>query len=172
MQARVKCVWMTGLSGAGKSTLAASMRKELEGQGIRVCVLDGDILRSGLNSDLGMSDEDRTENIRRMAHVAKILSDCGILVIVAAISPFLKDRFAARSLFDSGDFIEVHVSTPIFECERRDVKGLYRKARSGEIAGFTGIDSPYEPPVCPDVVINTEHCSVADAVGELLGSVL
>ncbi len=148
-----RCVWLTGLSGSGKSTLANLLEKRLHAEGRHTYVLDGDNVRHGLNRDLGFTEADRAENIRRVAEVAKLMGDAGLIVIVAFISPFRAEREFARSLFAAGEFIEVFVDTPIEECERRDPKGLYAKARRGEIPGFTGIDSRYEAPVSPEV-----HC--------------
>lgn len=146
-----RCVWFTGLSGAGKSTLANMLDKRLHGQGLHTYVLDGDNVRHGLNRDLGFSDADRVENIRRVAEVARLMVDAGLVVIVAFISPFRADRAFARSLFAPGEFVEVFVDTPLQECERRDTKGLYASARSGRLAHFTGISSPYECPLHPEI---------------------
>ena len=150
-QQRPRCVWFTGLSGAGKSTLANMLDKRLHGQGLHTYVLDGDNVRHGLNRDLGFSDADRVENIRRVAEVACLMVDAGLVVIVAFISPFRADRAFARSLFAPGEFVEVFVDTPLQECERRDTKGLYASARSGRLTNFTGISSPYECPVHPEI---------------------
>lgn len=147
-------LWMTGLSGAGKSAIANALEKKLYFQGKHTMLLDGDNIRMGLNSNLGFSKEDRMENIRRIAEVSKLLNDAGIIVITSFISPFRYDRERAKSIIGDS-FKEIYISTPIEECERRDVKGLYKKARKGEISNFTGIDSPYEVPENPDVVINT-----------------
>ena len=146
-----KCVWFTGLPGSGKSTLANLLEKRLHAEGRHTYVLDGDNLRHGLNRDLGFTEADRAENIRRVAEVAKLIVDAGLIVIVALISPFRAEREFARSLFAPGEFIEVFVDTPLDECERRDPKGLYAKARRGEIPNFTGVSAPYEAPVAPDV---------------------
>jgi bifunctional enzyme CysN/CysC len=150
-----RCVWFTGLSGSGKSTLANLLEKRLHAQDRHTYVLDGDNVRHGLNRDLGFTEADRAENIRRVAEVARLMADAGLIVIVAFISPFRAEREFARSLFAPGDFIEVFVDAPLAECERRDLKGLYARARRGEIPAFTGISSPYEPPQQPEVHLKT-----------------
>ena len=159
--------WFTGLSGSGKSTLANELEIRLTAMGKHTMLLDGDNIRMGLNRDLGFSDEDRTENIRRIAEVAKLMNDAGLIVLTSFISPFRKDRELARSIIGE-DFVEIYVSTPLEECENRDVKGLYKKARSGEIPVFTGISSPYEEPEQPEVQIDTTDLSVEQAVTQLL----
>jgi len=154
------CVlWFTGLSGAGKSTIANLVEKQLHAIGRHTYLLDGDNVRHGLNRDLGFTDTDRVENIRRVAEVAKLMTDAGLIVMVSFISPFRSERRMARSLFDFGDFYEIHVDTPLAEAEKRDVKGLYAKARRGELKNFTGIDSPYEPPEKPEIYIDTTRNS-------------
>ncbi|MDA1133860.1 MAG: adenylyl-sulfate kinase [Proteobacteria bacterium] len=165
------CLWMTGLSGAGKSTLANALEQELNKKGKHTYILDGDNLRHGLNSDLGFSEADRNENVRRAAEAAKLMVDAGLIVIVGLISPFKKERDWARSLFKSNQFKEIYISTSLQECEERDTKGLYEKARQGEIKDFTGIDSPYEPPENPDVIIDTQDKSVSDCVQLILEKV-
>ena len=150
-----KCIWFTGLSGSGKSTLANALEQALYKQGYNTMLLDGDNVRHGLCKDLGMTDADRTENIRRVAEVAKLMTEAGLIVITAFISPFKKDRDIARNLFKEGEFIEVHVDAPLEVCEERDPKGLYKKARKGEIKDFTGVDSAYEKPEKPEVIVNT-----------------
>ncbi len=160
-------LWFTGLSGAGKSTLANALEIKLAAMGKHTMLLDGDNIRMGLNRDLSFSDEDRTENIRRIAEVAKLMNDAGLIVLTSFISPFKQDRELARSIIGE-DFVEIHVSTSLEECERRDVKGLYKKARAGEIAEFTGISSPYEAPENPDIQIDTGKCSVDAAIDQLL----
>jgi adenylylsulfate kinase len=162
------CLWMTGLSGAGKSTLANALEQELNKRGKHTYILDGDNLRYGLNSDLGFSEFDRNENVRRAAEVAKLMVDAGLIVIIGLISPFKKERDWARSLFNDNQFKEIYISTSLQECEQRDTKGLYKKARRGEVRDFTGIDSPYEPPKHPEVIINTQDKLVSDCVQLIL----
>jgi len=157
---RVGVVYMTGLSGAGKSTLAASLKRSLLERGVKVCVLDGDELRHGVCKDLGFSDADRIENMRRATEIARLLVDAGVLVIVSLISPFLAARDTARARFAPGEFMEVFIDAPLSVCEARDPKGLYKRARRGEIPSFTGIDSPYEPPLAPDLRIDTAHLTL------------
>jgi adenylylsulfate kinase len=163
-----KCIWLTGLSGSGKSTLANALEVALTEQGKHTYLLDGDNVRHGLNKNLGMSDEDRTENIRRVSEVAKLMVDAGLVVITAFISPFRADRDAARVLFEDGEFVEVFADAPLEECEKRDPKGLYKKARAGEIKEFTGIDSPYEAPANAEVVINTAEHDIGECVRQLI----
>ena len=149
-----KCIWFTGLSGSGKSTLANALEAEMNRLGYHTMLLDGDNIRHGLCKDLGMSKRERTENIRRVGEVAKLFTEAGIIVITAFISPYRRDRDCVRRLFEAGDFIEVHVATPLAICEQRDPKGVYQKARAGMIRDFTGIDSPYEVPESPELAIN------------------
>ena len=163
-----RVVWLTGLSGAGKSTLANAVERVLLAKGMHSYVLDGDSLRHGLNRDLGYGDADRAENIRRVGEVAKVMIDAGLIVLVALISPFRADRRRVRELFEPGEFIEVHVSTPLEVCEQRDPKGLYRRARAGEMADFTGISSPYEPPEAPQLELDTALLSVHDCIARIL----
>lgn len=163
-----RVVWLTGLSGAGKSTLADALESTLHGLGRRTYVLDGDHLRRGLNRDLGFGEAARDENIRRVAEVARLFVDAGTIVIAAFISPLRAQRDAARALFAPGDFLEVFVDAPIEVAEARDPKGLYRKARSGQIAQFTGIDSPYEPPIAPELVLPTHRLSREQCLQALL----
>ena len=166
------CVlWMTGLSGAGKSTIADLLEQKLQAMGKHTYLLDGDNVRHGLNRDLVFTDQDRVENIRRVAEVAKLMVDAGLIVIVSFISPFRSERTMARALLQEGEFVEIFVDTPLEICEARDPKGLYAKARSGKLANFTGIDSPYEPPQSPELRIDTTALSAddaADAVVRLL----
>ena len=164
-------IWFTGLSGSGKSTLAIALERELYKQGILCRILDGDNIRSGINNNLGFSEADRTENIRRIAEVSKLFVDCGIVTIAAFISPTHAIRRMASEIIGEDDFLEVYVSTPIEECERRDVKGLYAKARRGEIKEFTGISSPFEAPEHPFISIDTSRQSLADSVKILLDAV-
>jgi adenylyl-sulfate kinase len=152
---RPAVVWLTGPSGAGKTTIARELEVELRGRGLMIGMLDGDELREGLCNGLGFSDADRAENIRRAAAVARLMTRSGLIVIVSLISPFRAGRAQARALFEPGEFFETYVHTPLEVAERRDPKGLYRRARDGEIGQFTGIDSPYEPPESPDVRLET-----------------
>jgi adenylylsulfate kinase len=161
-------LWLTGLSGSGKSTVARLAEKKLVERGVLAYVLDGDNVRHGLNADLGFGDEDRTENIRRIAEVAKLMADAGVVVLTAFISPFRADRARARSIAIEGTFFEVHVATPLEECERRDPKGLYKKARAGEIADFTGLTSPYEAPESPELVIGADGASPEACAAQLI----
>jgi adenylylsulfate kinase len=160
-------LWFTGLSGSGKSTIANAVSNELFKQGISEYVLDGDNIRHGLNKDLGFSDYDRTENIRRIGEVAKLFVDSGKVVTTAFISPFRSDRDQVRALFEDGEFIEVFVQCPIEECERRDPKQLYAKARRGEIKDFTGIDSPYESPEQAEITLHSNQVTVEEAVEQV-----
>jgi bifunctional enzyme CysN/CysC len=161
-------IWFTGLSGAGKSTIANALERRLHALGCHTATLDGDNVRHGLGRDLGFTDADRVENIRRVAEVARLMVDAGLLVLVSFISPFRADRDRARSLVDDGEFVEVFVDTPLDVAERRDRKGLYRKARAGSLPHFTGIDSPYEPPPSPEVRIDTAASSVAESVEQII----
>ena len=163
-----RVLWFTGLSGSGKSTIANALEKKLHAQGIRTYILDGDNVRHGLNSDLGFTDADRVENIRRIGEVAKLMVDAGIVVLTAFISPFRAEREMVRGLFEDGEFVEIFVDTPLDIAETRDPKGLYKKARLGEIPNFTGIGSPYETPETPDIHIHTETESVEHIVKRLL----
>lgn len=162
-----KVIWFTGLSGSGKSTIANALEKELHAQGKRTYILDGDNIRQGLNKDLGFTDADRVENIRRVAEVAKLMMDAGLIVMTAFISPFRAEREMARQLIGEENFVEVFVDTPLEVCEQRDPKGLYKKARSGLIPNMTGINSPYEPPARPELVINTVHLTMKVALTKI-----
>jgi bifunctional enzyme CysN/CysC len=162
------CLWFTGLSGSGKSTIANLLEKRLNDGGSHTYLLDGDNVRSGLNRDLGFTDADRVENIRRVAEVAHLMVDAGLIVIVSFISPFRAERAFARSLFSPEEFMEVFIDAPIEECIRRDPKGLYAKAHKGQISNFTGIDSVYEAPEVPDVRLRTAEESADRCVEQLL----
>lgn len=163
------CLWFTGLSGSGKSTIANELEGELNARGVHTYLLDGDNIRHGLNRDLGFSEEERTENIRRLGEVAGLFVDAGIIVLTAFISPFEKDRKFVRSLMPAGAFIEIFVCADMETCEARDPKGLYKKARTGQIKDFTGIDSPYEIPVDPELTIHNDHGSrVTDHVMKII----
>jgi adenylylsulfate kinase len=161
-------VWLTGLSGAGKTTLAHALERRLMNEGRAVYVLDGDNIRHGLCRDLGFSDKDRTENIRRIGEVSRLFMDAAVISLCSFISPFRADRDGVRALFDAGDFIEVYCQCPLEVCEERDVKGLYQKARRGEIPHFTGISSPYEAPLQPELTIDTRD-AVDACCNQLLG---
>jgi adenylylsulfate kinase len=164
-------LWMTGLSASGKSTIAVALEKVLLARGKHAYRLDGDNIRFGLNRNLGFSAEDRAENIRRIGEVAKLFSDAGMITITSFISPYRRDRDLVRKLHEDVKlpFLEVYVDCPIDEAEKRDPKGLYKKARAGELKGFTGIDDPYEAPDRPELVLRSDRLSVADSVGELVG---
>ncbi|NOS88943.1 MAG: adenylyl-sulfate kinase [Methylococcaceae bacterium] len=161
-------LWFTGLSGSGKSTLAHAVEEHLHKIGISTFVLDGDNVRHGLCSDLGFSDSDRVENIRRIGELAKLMIEAGVITLTAFISPFKSDRDNARKRVPHGDFLEIYCLCPIETCEQRDVKGLYKKARAGEIPFFTGIDSPYEAPEQPALVVNTHEESLAESVQRVI----
>jgi len=161
-------LWFTGLSGSGKSTIASIVEKKLHLDGKHTYVLDGDNVRHGLNRDLGFTDVDRVENIRRVAEVARLMTDAGLITLVSFISPFAAERQMARDLMDEGEFIEVFVDTPIEECKARDPKGLYAKAGRGEIRNFTGIDSPYEPPQNPEIQLQTTGKTPEDLADEVI----
>ena len=167
-QHKSSILWFTGLSGSGKSTLANAVEHYLHKQGARTYVLDGDNIRKGLCQDLGFSDEDRTENIRRIGEVSKLMLDAGIIVLTAFISPFIKDRKIVRDLVPTGDFIEILCDAPLEICEERDPKGLYIKARAGQIQEFTGISSPYETPGNPEILLETGAKSIDECIVQLL----
>ncbi|MBM7586939.1 adenylylsulfate kinase [Bacillus pakistanensis] len=161
-------LWFTGLSGSGKSTISVELEKKLHELGVRTYRLDGDNVRHGLNHDLGFSDEDRLENIRRIGEVSRLFVDAGVLTLTAFISPFRKDRDQVRSLFAEGEFIEIHVKASIEACEARDPKGLYKQARKGQIKDFTGIHSPYEEPYTAEIILDTEKNSVDESVDQII----
>ena len=161
-------LWFTGLSGAGKSTVADAVEQKLFELGHHTYLLDGDNVRHGLNKDLGFSDADRVENIRRIGEMAKLFADAGLIVMSAFISPFRSDRKLVRDLVEEKEFVEVYISTPLSTCEQRDPKGLYKKARSGQIKNFTGIDSEYEAPVSPEVTLNTAELNVDECVDRVI----
>lgn len=164
-------VWFTGLSGSGKSTIANALEKTLFERNIHTYLLDGDNVRKGLNNNLSFSPEDRTENIRRIAEVANLMMDAGLVVLASFVSPYREDRENVKRIVGFGNFVEVFVNTPIEECERRDVKGLYAKARAGEIKNFTGVNAPYEAPMAPDVEIDTTMVSVEEAVALIVAQI-
>jgi adenylylsulfate kinase len=162
-------LWLTGLSGSGKSTVAYRVERQLIERGCFAYVLDGDNVRHGLCADLGFSPEDREENIRRIGEVAKLFTDAGALVLAAFISPYRRDRDRLRAGMGEGEFVEIHVATPVEVCESRDPKGLYRKARAGEITGFTGIDAPYEPPAAPELTLDAGGLDVDGCAQAVVG---
>ena len=165
-------IWFTGLSGSGKSTIAIALERELHKRGLLCRILDGDNIRSGINNNLGFTEADRIENIRRIAEVSKLFVDTGIITIAAFISPSNDIREMAANIIGKDDFLEVYVSTPIEECERRDVKGLYAKARRGEIKNFTGISAPFEAPAHPALTLDTSALSLEESVNKLLELIL
>lgn len=160
-------LWFTGLSGSGKSTVASSLEKRLHDMGKLTYTLDGDNVRHGLNSDLGFSDEDRVENIRRIGEISKLFVDAGVITIATFVSPFREDRQKVRDLLGK-DFVEIYIDCPIEVCEKRDPKGIYKKARAGEIKHFTGIDSPYESPINPEIVVSTHLNTLDECVDKLV----
>ena len=161
-------LWFTGLSGSGKSTLANLVEAALHNKGLSTYILDGDNIRKGINKDLNFAPEDRTENIRRIAEISNLMLDAGVLTLAAFVSPYIKDRMVVKQIVGPDNFIEIYVNTSLEECERRDVKGLYKKARSGEIKNMTGISAPYEAPTNPDFEIITDGQSIEDSVKEVL----
>jgi adenylylsulfate kinase len=169
---RATLIWFTGLSGSGKSTLAVQLEAQLHARGFKTYLLDGDNIRAGINKDLSFTDEGRIENIRRIGEVAKLMLDAGVVVLSAFISPFKVDRDQVKAIVGAENYIEVFVDAPIEVCEQRDVKGLYKKARAGEVKNFTGIDSPYEAPDSPDVIIPTGRLSVDESIAKLMAVVL
>lgn len=165
-------LWFTGLSGSGKSTLANLVEKRLFNQGIHTYSLDGDNIRSGLNKNLTFTKEDREENLRRIAEVSNLFVDAGVVVIAAFISPLEKDRNLLRQIIGKDNFVEIFVNTSLQECEKRDVKGLYKKARAGKIQNFTGISAPYEKPKNPDIIVNTESSSLEESITKVINYIL
>ena len=161
-------IWFTGLSGSGKSTLANLVEIALHNEGLSTFILDGDNIRQGINKDLSFEPKDRTENIRRIAEISNLMLDAGIMTLAAFVSPYLQDREQVKQIVGPDNFIEIYVNTSLKECERRDVKGLYKKARAGEIKNMTGISAPYEPPTNPDFEIITDGQSIEDSVKEVL----
>ena len=172
MNQHATLVWFTGLSGSGKSTLAVQLEAQLHNLGYKTYLLDGDNIRAGLNKDLSFTDEGRIENIRRIGEVSKLLLDAGVIVLSAFISPFQADRDQVKEIVGAQNYVEVFVDAPLEVCEQRDVKGLYKKARAGEVKNFTGIDSPYEAPSRADVVIPTGSLSIDESIGKLMEFVL
>lgn len=165
-------IWMTGLSGSGKSTVAIGVERELHKRGILCRILDGDNIRAGINSNLGFSEEDRRENIRRIAEIGKLFVDTGIVTIACFVSPTNDLRQMAREIIGKEDFREVYIATPLDECERRDVKGLYARARRGEVKDFTGISAPFEAPTCPDLSLDTSQMTLKDEVEAVIDLII
>ena len=161
-------LWFTGLSGSGKSTLANLVEIALHQQGISTYILDGDNIRQGINKDLSFAPEDRTENIRRIAEISNLMLDAGVVILAAFVSPYTKDRMAVKEIVGADNFIEIFVNTSLEECERRDVKGLYKKARAGEIKNMTGISAPYQPPIAPDIEIITDGQPIEKSVKKII----
>lgn len=172
LQQHARLIWFTGLSGSGKSTLAVQLEAQLHAKGFKTYLLDGDNIRTGLNKDLSFTDEGRVENIRRIGEVARLLLDAGIVVLSAFISPFKADREQVKTIVGPENYLEVFVDAPLEVCEQRDVKGLYKKARAGEVKNFTGIDSPYEAPEHPDIVLQTQTLSVEESIRILQQGIL
>ena len=165
-------IWFTGLSGSGKSTLAGKVEEMLFSKGIKTYILDGDNVRKGMNNNLGFSPADRKENIRRIGEMSKLFVDAGIVVLTAFISPYRSDREIVKRLLEDGEFIEVYVKCPLNVCEQRDVKGLYKKARAGEIKDFTGINAPYEEPENPQLIVESDKMSADEAARKIYDSIL
>ncbi|MCW8935263.1 MAG: adenylyl-sulfate kinase [Gammaproteobacteria bacterium] len=165
---RSAIIWFTGLSGSGKTTIANALEQRLHKEAFRTYLLDGDNVRHGLSNDLGFSDNDRTENIRRIGEVSKLFIDAGVMVLATFISPFLKDRKCVRNIVNETEFIEIYIKCPLDLCENRDVKGLYKKARAGEIKHFTGIDSPYEAPESAEIIIDTSLLTIDESVDAII----
>ena len=172
LKQKSKVIWMTGLSGSGKTTIARGIEKELYQRGFVCKVLDGDNIRSGINNNLGFSLDDRLENIRRIAEVSKLFIHCGIITLNSFISPTEKIRNMAKSIIGENDFVSVFVNAPVEVCEKRDVKGLYKKARAGEIKNFTGVNTAFEPPENPDIEIRTDKMTIEDAVNKIIEHIL
>ncbi len=168
LQQKGVAIWMTGLSGSGKTTIAIALEKELSKKGLLTQILDGDNIRTGINNNLGFSDADRMENIRRIAEVTKLFVNCGVITICCFVSPTNEIRNTAKSIIGEKDFVEVFINTPLEVCEQRDVKGLYAKARKGEIKDFTGINAPFEPSVNPEVELKTNEYSIDESVKKIL----
>ncbi len=167
-----KVIWMTGLSGSGKTTIAIALEQKLKDKGFLTQVLDGDNVRTGINNNLGFSEADRTENIRRIAEVSKLFLNCGIISINCFVSPTIAIRQQAKEIIGEDNFIEVFVNTPLEICEKRDVKGLYKKARAGEIKDFTGIDAPFEVPTNPSIVVKTANMNIEEVSNQVLAYIL
>jgi len=167
LQQKSKALWLTGLSGSGKSTIAQALERKLYNNGFFAQVLDGDNIRSGINNNLGFSLEDRQENVRRIAEIAKLYLNSGVITLNSFISPTIEIRNFAKKIIGAENFIEIYINAPIEVCEKRDVKGLYQKARKGIIKGFTGIDSPYEPPISPAIEIKTDQLSLEESVEQI-----
>lgn len=172
LQQKSVVIWMTGLSGSGKTTVAIALEQQLRDRGFLTQILDGDNVRTGINNNLGFSVEDRTENIRRIAEVSKLFLNCGVITINCFVSPTIQIRENAKNIIGADNFIEVFVNTPIEVCEKRDVKGLYKKARAGEIKDFTGIDSPFEVPRNPEIDLNTTDFTVKKSANQILEYIL
>lgn len=163
-----KLLWFTGLSGSGKSTIANAVEQALQGQGLHTYILDGDNVRQGINKDLSFAPEDRSENIRRIAEISKLMLDAGLVTLAAFVSPYIKDRLVVKNIVGPENFIEIYINTSLAECERRDVKGLYQKARAGEIKNMTGLSAPYEAPVHADLEIVTDGQTIAACADTIL----
>jgi len=172
LKQHAKVIWMTGFSGSGKTTIAIALEKKLNAQGFLTQILDGDNVRVGINNNLGFSEADRTENIRRIAEVSKLFLNGGIITINCFVSPTIEIRENAKKIIGAADFIEVFINTPFEVCEKRDVKGLYKKARAGEIKNFTGIDAPFEAPLNPDIDVKTANESIEESANQILESIL
>ncbi len=172
LKQKSKVLWFTGLSGSGKSTIALGLEKKLFNEGFLIQVLDGDNVRSGINNNLGFTEEDRIENIRRIAEVSKLFVNCGVITLNSFVSPTNSIRKLAKDIIGKEDFIEIFIDTPLEICEKRDVKGLYKKARKGEIKNFTGIDAPFEAPDNPDLIVKTENKTIQQAVDEVYNFII